>query len=135
MLGALRSLHGGLPACGEIAQINSREAARLCQWSAPSGVLAEYPTEPRIRRELLIAVTEGDLATEASLVDECLKSYFGEECPMGLLPKPTTARPIEFWLDLPSTPGWKGFAHAQDEVCIIIDDSTALVREDRSGND
>lgn len=36
--------------------------------------LDEYPLEPRVRRDLLIAVTDGDLAAEEGLVDPCTAS-------------------------------------------------------------
>jgi hypothetical protein len=82
----LRALHGGLPGPDDLPWMNSREAARLCQWSAPGRLLGEYPLEPRIRRALLIAVTESDLGTETGVVDESLQAHFRIVRQMALVP-------------------------------------------------
>lgn len=124
----LRALHGGLPTCDEVPSINSRETARLCQWSAPGRVLGEYPSEPRVRRDLVIAVTDGDLSAEIGAVDQSLQEHYEALDPMDLGAEKAEIRPIEFWLDLPGTPGWKSLAHVEDQVCFVLNETTALVR-------
>jgi hypothetical protein len=123
----LRGLHGGLPDVHALRQINSREAARLCQWSAPGRVLGIFPAMPRIRREALAAVTQGDLTAEAECVDQCLRDYCERTQVMELVPEPLSVAPIEFWLDLPGTPGWKSFGHIAAKVCVLLGGGLALV--------
>ena len=125
----LRALNGELPVGHELPRINSRETARLSQWSAPGRVLGKHPEEPRLNRDLLIAVTNGDLTTEAALVDDCLQRHHGAVHPMEPVPTRVNVIPIEFWLDLPGTPGWKSFAHIEGDVCFLLDDGIALRRD------
>jgi hypothetical protein len=47
---------------------------------------------------------------------------------MDVAPEQMAVRPIELWLDLPGTPGWKGLAHVEEQVCLLLNDTTALVR-------
>jgi len=124
----LRALHEGLPACEEIPGINSREVARLCQWTAPGRVLGEYPAVPRVRRDLVIAVTDGDLSAEIGAVDQILQEHYGASAPMHLIEN-AAAKPIEFWLDLQGTPAWKCFAHVENHVCCLLNEAAALVYE------
>ena len=123
----LRALHRALPASEAIPGINSREIARLCQWTAPGRLLGEYPSEPRVRRDLVIAVTEGDLPTEIRAVDRSLQDHYGALVPTHLTAESAVIEPIEFWLDLPGTPGWKRFAHVEDRVCFLLDEHTVLM--------
>ena len=123
----LRALHDEFPACGDLQWLDSREAARLCQWSAPGRLLGEFPQQPRLRRNLLTAVTEGDLAPEADAVDARLQMHFGAVRPMALMADHVTLKPIEFWLDLPGTPSWTSFAHADKDVHVLLDGNMALV--------
>jgi hypothetical protein len=125
----LRVVQGSLPACDDLPWINSRETARLCQWSAPGRVLGEYPVEPRIRRDLFLAGTEGDLAAEMSDVDMYLRAHFRAVRQMVLVPVDAEVKPIEFWLDLPDTPGWTSFGHVGSNLCFLFGGSVALVRD------
>lgn len=125
----LRALHPEFPASEKIPGINSREIARLCQWSAPGRLLGEYPSEPRVRHDLVIAVTEGDRSTEIGAVDRSLHDHYGALDPMHLIAEKKAIEPIEFWLNLPGTPGWKSFAHVEDQVCFLLDEQTVLMHE------
>jgi hypothetical protein len=124
----LRALNGGLPAARALPPINSREAARLCQWSAPGRLLGTFPDLPHIRSDLLIALTDGDLGTEADSVDQCLRDHYEAEQAMELLPQDTSVAPIEFWLDLPGIPSWRTFGHTEGRTCFLFDSGLALVR-------
>jgi hypothetical protein len=80
-----------------------------------------------LRRDLLIAVTDGDVSVEASDVDMCLQAYFGAVQQMALVPCDAEVKPIEFWLDLDGTPGWTSFGHVRSNVCFLVDGRVALV--------
>jgi hypothetical protein len=82
-----------------------------------------------LRRDLLIAVTDGDLTAEASDVDMCLQTHFGAVQQMALVPGHAEVKPIEFWLDLPGTPGWTCFGRVGSNLCFLVDGSVALVRD------
>ncbi len=125
----LRSLHSDLPACADLPGIDSREAARMWQLSAPGRELGEYPLEPRLRRDRLDTVTAGDLAAVADRVDACLRAHFEVVRTMVFVPDCAAVRPIEFWCELPGTPNWTAFAHVADNVCFLLDDGTALIHE------
>jgi hypothetical protein len=81
-----------------------------------------------VRRDLVIAVTDGDLSAEIGAVDQSLQEHYEALDPMDLDVEKAEIRPIEFWLDLPGTPGWKSFAHLEDQVCFVLNEATALVR-------
>jgi hypothetical protein len=53
--------------------------------------------------------------------------HFGAVRQMALVAGHVAVRPIEFWLDLPGTPSWTSFAHVENDVCVLLDGSTALV--------
>ena len=124
----LRALHSRLPDAHALPEINSRDTARLCQWSAPGRVLGTFPDVPRTRRDLLVAVTNGDLGAEAECVDRCLRDHYEGNQVMEVVPQHISVAPIEFWLDLPGNPSWKGFGRIDTQACFLIDGGRALVR-------
>jgi hypothetical protein len=124
----LRALDRGLPGARDLPQINSREVVRLCQWTAPGGVLGTFPDVPRTRRDLLVAVTNGDLGAEAVCVDHCLRDHYDDERAMELVPQHVSVDPIEFWLDLPGFPSWTGLGHIDAQTCLLVDGGRAIVR-------
>jgi hypothetical protein len=129
------NLDAGIPDAGTLPTISSRETARLCQLSAPGRVLGTFPAVPRTRRDLLVAVTEGDLAAEAECVDQCLREHFEENRALEPAPQRLPVAPIEFWLDLPGTPSWKSFAHLGNHTCCFLDGILPLVRTALLTND
>ena len=92
-------------------------------------MLGEFPAEPRLRRQALIAVTDGELAAEADAVDRCLQESCAGPRPMETVPSSVPVVQIELWLDLPATPGWRSFAHVRDQVGFLVEDNLALLRE------
>jgi hypothetical protein len=124
----LRTLNGTLPRLEEVSRITSREVARLCQLSAPGHFLGEFPSEPRVCRDVVLAVTEGDLRSELDAVDRSLDEHFRAVDPMDVNTIHAASRPIELWLDLPGIPHWKSLAHVDDRVCMLLNDTTTLVR-------
>lgn len=125
----LRTIRADLPAAVELPVLNSREAARLCQWSAPGRVLGEFPSEPQLQRPSVIAVTEGHLAAEADAVDRCLSQSYAAQRRVEEVSSSIPARQIEFWLDLPGTPGWRSFAHVRDRVGFLVEGDGVLLSE------
>lgn len=125
----LRGIHDGVPRLEELPPIGSRGAARLCQWSAPGGVLGEFPAEPRLRRDMLVIVTEGEVDTEADAIDDSLQKWFRNPQPMRPVPADCLVSPIEFWLDLPRNPAWQSFGRLQEGVCCLVDQGLVLVPE------
>jgi hypothetical protein len=91
-------------------------------------VLGTFPDLPRTRRDLLIAVSDGDLGTEAECVDQCLRDHFEGTHAMELVPQHIALAPIEFWLDLPGTPSWKRLGHIDAQTGFLIEGGLALVR-------
>jgi hypothetical protein len=47
---------------------------------------------------------------------------------MELMPQHTSVAPIDFWLDLPGTPSWKGFGYFDAQTCFFIDGGLGLIR-------
>jgi hypothetical protein len=124
----LQTLHRRLPAADDLQPIDSRETALLCQFSAPAGLLGRYPDEPRLRRDLLITVTDGELDTEADAVDECLRHCCRAAEPMKFAAVKESVVPIEFWLDLPSTPPWRALGRMREHVGLFVERKGVLVR-------
>lgn len=125
----LRAYNDKLPAIEKLPLLNSREATRLCQWLAPGSVLGKFPAEPRLRREFLIAVTDGEVALEADEVDKYLLMNFGTIHLLSCVPSDALVKPIEFWLDLPRTPGWTSFGRLDNRLCFLFEGNLALLNE------
>ncbi len=124
----LRALNRRFPHRDDLPRLDSREAARLCQWTAPCGVLGEFPGEPSLRRDWLLAVTDGELRIEADVVDDWLRTCFRAAEPMEFCGDAGKSRPIEFWLEDSVGAGWTSFAHVPDGVCMLLGGGTARPR-------
>lgn len=124
----LRGLKGRLPEACALPRLDSREAARLCQWSAPGRLLGEFPAVPSIRRDLLIAVAEGDLAAEAEFVDPCLRDHYERKRAVDLAPSNGPVASIEFWLDLPGAQAWRGLGRLGTQACFLLGEGFTLLK-------
>ena len=123
----IRVLHSALPTVHALEPINSRDAARLCQWSAPGHVPGKFPDAPRTRCERLIAVTDGDLAAEADCLDRCLQDHFESRQAMELAPQSlSTCRSSSGSISRGFLVGMLG--RLDDQTCYLIGDGLALFR-------
>lgn len=118
----LRSLHPDFLAFEGLPILTAREAVLLWQSTAPHGLLSEYGSVSSLRRDMVVAVTTGELSVELNAVDHCLQEYYAAGNQKCELVETTNARPIEFWLDLPGTSGWTGYAHLEDRVTLFQGD-------------
>jgi len=84
---------------------------------------------PELRRELVLAVTDGDLEAEVTAANLALHEHFAADEPMRCLPISATVLPIEFWLDLYGCPVWKNVARAEEGMCFVLNESCTLIRE------
>ena len=124
-----RTMNKEIPAVGELLALDSREAARWYQWSAPGALLGEFPTTPLMNREAVLASSEGELDVEAVAIDHFLLDLHDRPVPM----KPVSLQDlslIELWIDLPGTPAWSGLGRIGGSLCLVLGESLALVRDD-----
>jgi len=123
----LQGLQDGVPEASELPPLNGREVVRVIQWSAPHRVLDAYPAAPRLQRESIVAVTDGDIDGEVHAVDQALTRYFESARPVTITSRASMSSRIEFWLDLPGVPRWNAFARSEAGIVLLFDDEYACV--------
>jgi hypothetical protein len=123
-----RSLRLDAPNILQLPPLNSREAVRVLQWSAPRRILGRYPERPRIDREGILAVTTGEIETEVQVVDLALDEYFESQDHVGIVSETQVGVPFEFWLDLPGVPSWRPFIRNRSEAVLLLDRDLAVSR-------
>lgn len=122
----LATLAANLPPLPTIQQLDSREAAWLLQWSAPGNVLGTYPARPKLRREAILAVAEGDLAQVADAADAMLTEWC--EKPSLVEPVDAGADLVEFYLDVLGAPAWTPIAKGRDTLYLLVAGGPAIRR-------
>jgi hypothetical protein len=123
----LQGLQDGVPEASELPPLNGQEVVRVIQWSAPGRVLDAYPAVPRLQREAIVAVTDGDIDGEVHAVDQALTRYFESATPITITSRASVSSRIEFWLDLPGVPRWNAFARSEAGIVLLFDDEHACV--------
>lgn len=124
----LRRLRPVLPAAATLTPLTAREASRLVQLAAPLQVLGRYPDPPRLRRDLLLGVVEGDLHAEADALDRCLDAWFQAEESV----QPVSGRlfaAIELLLDSMQIPTWVAFGRRDGTISLLLDGDLGFVIE------
>lgn len=130
----LRRLRPALPSAAALDPMLAREAVRLVQLAAPLQLLGCYPDPPRLRRDLLLGVVEGELPAQADALDHCLRTCFRSAKPV----EPEPGRSfvgIELLLDSMETPTWLAFGKQDGKVVLRVDETLALVCEPDSFRD
>ena len=92
--------------------LSGKEAVRIMQWEAPATILGQFPSEPFLNSDLVLAVNPGDdKSTIAVLTDLVLRAFASDDAIVL-----TDGDPMTLYLDLPGFPEWtplsiKGEAH------------------------
>ena len=122
----LRRRRNDIPEASHLPPLHSREAVQVLQWSAPRRLLGTYPVEPRLQRDGVVAVTDGDLEAEVRAVDLALERYFIRPDALNVVPVAEVRSRIEFWLDLPGIPAWSPFGRSDTGILLLLGDELAL---------
>ena len=69
----LRRYADELPSPGELPELGGADLVRCVQWEAPMRILGCFPEEVALRRNLLVAVSEGDVAQHADNLSTAIK--------------------------------------------------------------
>ncbi|WP_163722998.1 hypothetical protein [Mycolicibacterium psychrotolerans] len=95
----------GLPPIDAVADLSGNELFRWLQWEAPAHVLGVFPADVQIDQDLLLAVSDGELADAAALLEEAIDHTRGTGH-ASLKRSPPTAQAITLYLDASGTPAW-----------------------------
>jgi len=108
------------PTIENIPSITASEAVWLTQWDAPLSVLGRFPHQPKLIRNAILAVSDGQLDDECDWVQHFLDSNFDSSAPLSLIDASGVA-PIEFHLDGPGFPAWRPVARVGDQLVFNIE--------------
>ncbi len=102
-----------LPSLDTILAPLRSEALRIAQLQAPLEVLGRFPETVKLKKKLLLAVSEGELSDEIRKLNEQLASAIEHDAYVTPAGSSDGMRTIEFHLDGPGFPSWSAF-HRSD---------------------
>ncbi len=104
----------------EIQPIRTCEALALLQGEAPLELLGRAPDISQLRRDKVLAVSDGDVDQEIRVVDTFSRDHASSETPMRPVEVNASYEPIEFHVDAPGFPAWTGFCHLSTGIGIML---------------
>jgi len=119
----LRRQLSELPDKSMIPFLCAREALLLLQREAPLELLGRAPNIPRLQRDRILAVSDGDLEPEIAAINAFAKDHATDCTPLQTVLSDRITQPIEFHLDSPGFPAWRGFFHLPTGLGMIIEAS------------
>lgn len=127
---SLRSKHSSFPPVEHIRQLNMRETTLIFQWDAPARVLGE-PPEVRVRRDIILASSEGDYVEYLKQMEALIQSQYKDETHAVLRPVSEEEQVISFYLDAEEFIEWKALAFDGLAYRLLVDsryviDSSAI---------
>ena len=122
----LRSLSTEVPHPTVYPMLSAKESVQLLQWNSPARVLGLCPDPPVLNRELILAVTKGDVKAEVGAVQDAISRWFELDQPVEIVDYLDKANPIEFHLDLPKYISWSPCVRIAGELCLRIMDGPVL---------
>ncbi|MFN0054454.1 MAG: hypothetical protein ACKV0T_19940 [Planctomycetales bacterium] len=109
-----------LPHRATVQPIQMCEALALVQAEAPFELLGRAPRIPQLQPDLVLAVTDGELAAETAVVNQFAKEHVNSASPLEMVSIDASYRAIEFHLDAPGFPAWNAFCRLPDTIGIIL---------------
>jgi hypothetical protein len=103
-----------------IQPIRACEALALLQAEAPFELLGRAPGVPQVRRDRVLAVSDGDMDQEMDVVDAFSSDHATCETPLRPVEVDARYKPIEFHLDAPGFPAWSGFCRLSAGIAIML---------------
>jgi len=124
----LRTLSTAVLESTAYPMVSATESVRLLQWNSPAHILGQCPDPPVLNRDLILAVTKGDVEAEVDAVQDAISRWFDSNQPVEVVDYLDEANPIEFHLDLPKYPSWSPYVRIAGELCLRIMDGPVLKR-------
>jgi hypothetical protein len=103
--GSLRDACVGLLGQEQLPRLNGRDLLRALQWEAPMRMLGRFPDVPQVRRDLVLASSDGDAADLVARLVRLLHEV-GEMRSATLRPALGNERAVTLYIDGPGTPEW-----------------------------
>jgi hypothetical protein len=104
-----------------IQPIRACEALALLQGEAPFELLGHASGALQLRRDRVLAVSEGDRDEEMDAVDAFSRDHARCETPLRPVNVDASYKPIEFHLDAPGFPAWSGFCRFSTGIGIMLE--------------
>lgn len=95
----------GLPPMDALPHLTGDEIVRLLQWEAPAHALGVFPADVELDRDLLLAVSDGEIAGAVALLEEAIELTRGAGR-ASLEPSALSAQAITLYLNASVTPAW-----------------------------
>lgn len=122
---ALRAGHSSFPPAERIRQLSVREATLLFHWDSPARVLGG-PPEINIRRDIVLASSEGDHVEQLGRLDALMRRQYGDESAATLRAVSDGERVVSFYLDAGEFTQWDA-AVTDGLSCRLLVDSKYVI--------
>jgi len=113
----LRKLTSRFPKYDTVKKLSDQEMLGCHQLSVPGRIFGELGGIPILRKDVILAVSEGELEDQIANLELALQKAYESG-------KATNERdvsqPIEFYLDLPGFPTWSGMAIRKGNPDLIL---------------
>jgi hypothetical protein len=124
---ALQARVPELPVAAEIPRLFATEAISLIQLAAPLQVLGSFPDRPTLKKNLILAVTLGDVGSEINAVNSFITAVIEANARVDLAGPSEEWTPIEFHLNEVGFPSWTSFKRSGDQMGILLEPCGVLV--------
>lgn len=117
-----------LPPLSKLGSLTAAEAVHLLQWDAPLSVLGRFPHPPKLIRNVLLAVSDGELDHECDRLQNFLEKNIGSPSTLSAIGDASYV-PIEFQLDGPGFPTWRPTVRVDDRSAFLFEPAVPVVAD------